>query len=71
MHIKVEHCSVYFYLVVRSVKSFVKIGSRLEIALFFLFYQNLYSPGLFPPLTPAYLILPNVSTLRLLGTSSN
>ena len=50
-----------FYLMVKSCKSFVKIGSRFQIALFFLFYQN------FQPPPPAYLILRNVPTPRLLG----
>ena len=46
---------VYFYL--KSSKSFVKIGCRLQIALVFL--------SKFPtPLPPSpYLILPNVPTL--------
>ena len=34
------YCWVYFYLVIKSGKSFVKIGSRSQIALFFLFYCN-------------------------------
>ena len=45
----------FFYLMVKSGKSFVKIGSRFQIALFFLFYQNFHPPPLSPP---AYLILP-------------
>ena len=53
----------------KSGKSFVKIGSRFQIALFFLFYQNFQThsptPRLFRP--PAYLVLHNVPILRLLG----
>ena len=53
---------------VKLGKSFVKIGSRFQIALFLLFYQNFRThfpiPRLFRP--PAYLILPNVPILRLL-----
>ena len=51
----------FFYLMVKSGKSFVKIGSSFQIALFFLFNRN------FQPPPPAYLILPNVPTHRLLG----
>ena len=45
---------------VKSGKSFVKIESRLQIALFFLIYRNFQplSPPAYPP--PVYLILPNV-----------
>ena len=48
---------------VKSGKSFVKIGSCLQIAFFFLFYRNFYPPSfphpsLFRP--AAYLILTNV-----------
>ena len=39
-----------FYLMVKSGKSFAKIGSRLQMAFFFLFYRNFQSP-----LPPAYL----------------
>ena len=46
---------------VKSVKSFVKIGSRLQIALVFCFIE------ISNPSPPAYLILPNVPTPRLLG----
>ena len=53
----------------KSGKSVVKIGSRFQIALFFLFYQNFQThsptPRLFRP--PAYLVLHNVPILRLLG----
>ena len=45
------YCWVYFYLMVKSVKSFVKIESRLQIALFFLFYRK------FPSTPPPSLIL--------------
>ena len=44
---------------IKSSKSFVKIGSSLQIALFFLFCRNFQAP---PPASPAYLILPNVPT---------
>ena len=65
-----------FYLVVKSSKSFVKIGSCFQIAFFFLFYQNFQLPA-YSDLPFVYLILPNVSnpptpstpprTPRLLG----
>ena len=49
-------------------KSFVKIGSRLQIGLFFLFYQNFQPTRPFIPTAPtpppAYLILPNVPDLK-------
>ena len=64
----------FFYLMVKSGKSFVKIESRFQIALFLLFYRNFHPPPrLFRPL--ANLILPNVltpslfPTPRLLGSS--
>ena len=41
-----------FYLMLKSGKSFAKIGSRLQMAFFFLFYRNFQTP-LPPP--PAYL----------------
>ena len=50
-----------FYLVVKSSKSFVKIGSCFQIAFFFLFYQNFQLPA-YSDLPFAYLILPNVPT---------
>ena len=56
----------FFYLMVKSVKSFVKIGSRFQIALLFLFYRNFYAPPAtysYSPPPPAYLILPNVANL--------
>ena len=37
------YCWVYFFLVIKSGKSFVKIGSRSQIARFFLFYCNPHS----------------------------
>ena len=40
------------YLMLKSGKSFAKIGSRLQMAFFFLFYRNFQTP-LPPP--PAYL----------------
>ena len=45
----------FFYLIVNSGKSFVKIGSYFQIALFFLFYRNFQpTPQLFPtPPSPA------------------
>ena len=39
----------------KSGKSFVKIGSRSQIALFILFYRNVQPP---PPLAPPYLLGP-------------
>ena len=62
------HCCVCFHLILKSGKSFVKIESYLQIALFFFFYWNLklpppwpvHPPSLFQP--PAYLILPNLPT---------
>ena len=42
----------FFYLMVKSGKSFVEIGSRFQIALFFLFYRN------FQSLPPTYSELP-------------
>ena len=50
---------------VKSGELFVKIGSRLQIALFFLFYWNV-QPLVYSNL-PVYLILPNVPTPRFLG----
>ena len=50
-----------FYLMVKPSKSFVKMGSCFQIALFFLFYQNFQLPA-YSDLPFAYLILPNVST---------
>ena len=50
-----------FYLVVKSSKSFVKIGSCFQIAFFFLFYQNFQLPA-YSDHPFAYLILPNVPT---------
>ena len=50
-----------FYLVVKSSKSFVKIGSCFQIAFFFLFYQNFQLPA-YSDLPFGYLILPNVPT---------
>ena len=46
-----------------------KIGYRLQIALFFLFYWNFQPPppNLCRPPDPTYLILPNVPTLCLIG----
>ena len=52
----------FFYLMVKSRKRFVKIGSRLQVALFyFIEVSNPCSPRLFR--LPAYLILSNVPTL--------
>ena len=53
---------------VKSGKSFVKIGSRLQIALFFLFYRNLNPPYPFSVHSnfPAYLILHNFLTTHIL-----
>ena len=44
------YCWVYFYLMIKSGKSFIKIGSHLQIT-FFLFYQNFHShpPSPTPP----------------------
>ena len=54
------YCWVYFCLVVKLGKSFLKTESRLQIALF-LFYRNFQSPAVYPePL--AYLILANFPT---------
>ena len=50
-----------FYLMVKPSKSFVKMGSCFQIALFFLFYQNFQLPA-YSDLPFAYLILPNVPT---------
>ena len=50
---------------VKSGELFVKIGSRLQIALFFLFYWNV-QPLVYSDF-PVYLILPNVPTPRFLG----
>ena len=49
----------FFYLMVKSGKSFVKIGSRFQIALFFLFYQNFHPP---PIPTRLFDFTPNVPT---------
>ena len=48
---------------VKSGKSFVKIGSRLQITLFFLLYRN-FQPPHHPhsPTPAAYFILPNIPT---------
>ena len=43
----------FFYLMVKSGKSFVKIGSRFQIALLFLSYRNFRPPPL-PPRPPVY-----------------
>ena len=67
----------FFYLMVKSGKSFVKIESHFQIALFLLFYRNFHPPPPLPHLfrPPANLILPNVSTPslfpppRLLGST--
>ena len=48
----------FFYLMVKSAKSFVKIGSRFQIAL--RNFQPPRPPRLFRP--PTYFILPNVPT---------
>ena len=64
-----------FYLMVKSGKSFAKIRSCFQIALFFLFYRNFHplAPSSLIPSPLTYLILPNVpnprlSGLRLFGT---
>ena len=58
-------------LMVKSGKSFVKIGSCLQIAFLFLFYRNSQAPRLFrPPSLPAYLTLPNVPTSPLIRSLS-
>ena len=44
----------------KSGKSFAKIGSRLQMAFFFLFYRNFQTP--LPPLPLICLVLPNVPT---------
>ena len=59
-----------FYLIVKSGKSFVIIGPRFQIALFFLFYRNFQPLTSLIPTLPlsylsTYLILPNVTTPRL------
>ena len=62
----------FFYLMVKSGKSFVKIGSCFQIAPFFLFYQNfqplhpVYSDS--SPVLFTYLILPNVPASSLIRT---
>ena len=48
------------YLMLKSGKSFAKIGSRLQMAFFFLFYRNFQTP--LPPLPLICLVLPNVPT---------
>ena len=69
----------FFYLMVKSVKSFVKIGSRFQIALLFLFYRNFYAPPAtysYPPPRPLiwfYLMLqisPPSPLIRTLITNS-
>ena len=64
----------FFYLMVKSGKSFVKIGSRFRIVKFPSPLRLLRSPPPPPPHPAAYLILPNGPTfpliriLRLFGT---
>ena len=56
---------------VKSVKSFVKIGSCLQVSPFLFILLKFPAPP--PPLRlfrpPTYFILPNVPTLGLLGPS--
>ena len=56
-----------FYLIVKSGKSLVIIGSRFQIALFFWFYRNFQPLTSLIPTLPLsypspYFILPNVTT---------
>ena len=56
------YCWVYFYLMVKSRKSFAKIGSRLQIAFTFLFTEIFNHPSLRPLASsdhPVYFILSN------------
>ena len=55
---------------VKSGKSFAKIGSRLQIALFFLFYQNFQHPTTPPPTTPPAYSNPNFMVLSIEQTIS-
>ena len=51
------YCLVYFYLIVKSGRSFVKIGSRLQIASPFIFISSKSPPPTpppGPPTSPAY-----------------
>ena len=48
------YCLVYFYLIVKSGRSFVKIGSRLQIASPFIFILSKSPPTPRPPTSPAY-----------------
>ena len=54
----------FFYLMVKSGKSFVKIGSRFQIALLFLSYRNFRPP---PPPDPPFIMTP-IEPLPLLPT---
>ena len=49
----------FFYLMVKSGKSFVKIGSRFQIALLFLSYRNFRPPVCYDPhrTPPPYCLL--------------
>ena len=61
----------FFYLMVKSGKSFVKIGYRFQLAPF-LFILSKFPPltrSFRPPPLPTYLILPNVPTSPLIRTS--
>ena len=62
-----------FYLIVKSGKSLVIIGSRFQVALFFWFYRNFQPLTSLIPTLPlsypsAYLVLPNVTTPPLTTT---
>ena len=59
------YCLVYFYLIVKSGRSFVKIGSRLQIASPFIFISSKSPPPTPPPAHPLPLL---IRTHYLLGT---
>ena len=57
----------FFYLMVKSGKSFIKIGSRFQIALLLLFDRIFHpTPAILTPHAHTYLILPNVPAPSLL-----
>ena len=59
----------FFYLMAKSGKSFVKIGSRFQIALFFLFYRNFHPTPLLIR-TPPFVRDPRVPRMQEIRSSN-